>query len=471
MRKLPESGGSIFGRAPSPELFDKGDKRRLILMSVTLVVLLVVFVVAQLQRGNADEGADARTLQATGEPDLAEEAEVVVPPFDLELLRGKVSDSRETDRVLRESGGLEELGRYVRGFGDPQFAALAVRELDAQALAELRAEPEAQRAKPYRARGTLLEVEYGQELEGRAQIDGVLELEHGGNVFFSVQQASDIPVAGDFVRIDGLFFKLFRDELESGEWSEGPLLVGNRLVPSSPQLEPYDDADFAALLAEVEDDSTSSMTGLGETAGRARWELLRYSGRPEVAAIDWEQAPELDAALLSRLVREGAQFRGQPLRIPVSRVQDARLRSAGENPLRLPRTTVGWIGNSNWTGGPGVIQFVMLPQETSFAPGAYVTARGFFLKNLAYEDRSGVLRTAPYFVLHTLEGFVIPEDTLIRNIAWMVAALTLGLALLFFVLLLRDRKKSQQFQAELVRRRRARRERPGVGGTHDEPAP
>lgn len=464
MRKLPEPDGPRFGQRPVPELFDKSDKRRLILMSAALVALLVVFVIAQLQSGAGDQVAQDRTLLATGALDSGEELEIVVPTFDLERLRGKVSDSRETDRVLRESAGIEELARYVRGFANAQFAALGVRELDATALDGLRADPAAQRAKPFRARGTLLELEAREDSEGHEQLEGALALEDGGTAFFSVRHGADFFQLGDFVRVDGLFFKLFRDELESGEWVEGPLLVGDRALRSHARLGPFSMEHLQAALASVEDDGTASMTGLGGEAALAKWELMRFSARPEAAEIDWSAAPEIDSALLARLIREGAEFRGKPLRFPISRMQGMRTTTAGENPLRLARHTNGWIGNSNWTGGVGVVQFSMLPQETDLAIGSYVTARGFFLKNLAYEDRSGVMRTAPYFVLHGLEQFEMPEDTVMRNIALFMVGLTLFLAALFFVLLLRDRKKSLQFQAELVRRRRARRERQGAPG-------
>ncbi len=464
MRKLPEPGQAPFGQRPTPELFDKSDKRRLILMSAALVALLVVFVIAQIQSGSGDQAAQDRAQLTTGVLDAAEELEVVVPAFDLERLRGKVSDSRETDRVLREGAGIEELARYVRGFANAQFAALGVRDLDAAALEEVRTDPDAQRAKPFRARGTLLELEARATSEGHEQLEGALALEDGGTAFFSVRHGADFFQLGDFVRVDGLFFKLFRDELDSGEWVEGPLLVGDRALRSQPRLGPFSMEHLRATLAEVEDDGTSSMTGLGGEAGLAKWELMRFSARPEAGEIDWDAAPELDSALLARLIREGAEFRGEPLRFPISRMQGMRTATASENPLRLARHTNGWIGNSNWTGGIGVVQFSMLPQERDLAIGAYVTARGFFLKNLAYEDRSGVMRTAPYFVLHGVEPFEMPEDTVMRNIAWFMVALTLSLAALFVVLLTRDRKKSLQFQAELVRRRRARRERQGAAG-------
>lgn len=459
MKKVPRSDKPLFGQTPPPGLFDTSDKRRLILMSAALIALLAVFVVSQLQRQGGQAALEQQQRLAIEEVAPTPVEEIVVPAFDLERLRGKVSDSRETDRVLRESAGLEELARHARGFGDPHFLALGVRELDAQALREIESDPAAQRAKPFRARGRVQRFEASQDRDGRERLDGYLVMESGETVFFSVWRAPDSLLVGDFIRLDGFFFKLFRDELGRDEWTEGPYLVGDRAVRSDPVLEPFDPERLARELARVEDDGTTSMTRLGGDAHRAKWELLRFAQLPQAAQIDWEAAPELNGALMARLVREGSEFRGAPIRIPVSRIQAMRTPRAGENPLRLSHLSSGWIGNTNWTGGPGVIQFAMPPREQDLALGAYCTARGFFLKNLAYEDQAGVLRTAPYFVLHSLEPFDVPEDVMIRNVAWFVAGLTVFLVGLFFVLLMRDRKRSEQFQAELVRRRRARRER------------
>ena len=460
MKKEPRP--SLFKQPPPPPgLFDTSDKRRLILMSVTLLILIVLFVVAQFQ-GAGKEAALHDAQQMATEPAAPELVEQVsVPEFDRERLRGLVSDSRETDRVLRESGGVAVLTDYVRGFGDPHFAGLGVQTLDGATHAALLADPEAHRAAPYRVRGTVVDFGVREDRDGRELIEGSLRLEDGSSAFFTVLRAPEALLPGDFIRFDGLFFKVFRDEPAPGEWVEGSYFVGNRAIPSHATLEPFDEGTLNRLVGLVEDDGTAGMTRLTGDAHPALWELMRFAQIPESDAVDWQAAPTLDGAMLARLIRDGEAHRGAPVQIPVSRIQDMRTASAAENPLRLEFVTTGWIGNTTWTGGSSVIQFIMPPQESDLRIGAYCTARGFFLKNLAYEDRSGTLRTAPYFVLDKLDLFVLPESTMIRNIAWFVAGLTLFLVALFFVLLTRDRKKSEQFQAELVRRRRARREREG----------
>src|SRR5690606_38727198 len=105
MKQEPRS--SLFKQPPPPPgLFDTSDKRRLILMSVTLLILVVLFVVAQFQ-GAGNEAALNEAQQMATEPAAPELVEQVsVPTFERERLRGLVSDSRETDRVLRESGGV-----------------------------------------------------------------------------------------------------------------------------------------------------------------------------------------------------------------------------------------------------------------------------------------------------------------------------------------------------------------------------
>ncbi len=466
MKKVPSSGRSPFGQPPRSEMFDRSDRRRLILMTVVLVVLIGAFITAQLRTSGRDAAQEAPQAAVPDEPELIEE--VAAPTFDVELLRGRVSDGREGDRVLREEQGIALLMDHVSGFGDPHFAALGVEPLDEAAYTALFEDPAGHRAKPFRARGTLEDIRERTRADGREQAEGRLRLEDGGTVYFSVHRALSDLAPGDFVRLDGLFFKVFRDEVEPGRWAEGPLLVGERLLRSHPPLEPFAQATLEEALVGVRDDGTDSMTRLTGDAGRAQWELVRYVQRPEALEVDWDQAPELDSALLANLVRDGHAHRGRPFFVPISRLQALSIKRAGENPLRLERLATGWIGNSNWSGGTKVIWFVMppallTPQAALLQRGDYVVARGFFLKNLAYEDSAGVLRTAPYFVFEQLQPFEIPESRWLQTIAWFVAGLTIFLAGLFIVLLMRDRKKAAQFQAELVRRRRARRERLGGG--------
>src|SRR5690606_32052809 len=109
--------------------------------------------------------------------------------------------------------GIEILLDHVSGFGDPHFAALDVQPLDEEVHAALLLDPGAHRAQAFRARGTLESLARREGRDGREQVEGRLRTEQGGTVYFSVHRAPPSLSEGDFVRLDGLFFKAFRDEV------------------------------------------------------------------------------------------------------------------------------------------------------------------------------------------------------------------------------------------------------------------
>lgn len=451
-----------FGQKTPPDALLAGhEKRRLIFMAVLLVILLLGYLIARFQ-ASQQETTQNRELEQAIEETLEER--VVVPELDLTRLAGKVHDSTESERLLRESEGLRELVDYVRGFGDAHFSALGRRDLDPTALAEISAEPDAFRGHAFRARGWVEEIRRRELPAGGGQIDGRLRLESGDRAFFTVLAAPENLIPDDFVRVDGVFFKLFRDEGESGEWIEGPYLVGARMVRSYARAERIDAETLWSWLSRVRDDSISEgITGFEGDAALARWYLMGWAQGAGETETDWESAPELDNAAMTELLKNPREWRGRPFRIPVSRNLHTYTLSAGENPLRVDTETVGWIGNFMWHNRARLIHFGMPGAHSELEQAKLVQGHGFFFKNYAYEDVNGVTRIAPYFVLSHLEPFIPAEDTLrTRSLALFVAGMTIFLILLFVVLLLRDRRRTRQFQEELARRRRARRARIGA---------
>lgn len=450
---------SAFGKTTPPDTLLAGrEKRRLIFMAVLLGILLIGYVVTRFQASEQEAAMNEELEQEIEEP-LVEE--VVVPKLDLTLLEGKVHDATESERLLRESEGLAVLVDYVRGFGEGHFAALGRRELDPSALTEVTSDPSAFRGHAFRARGWIEEVRRRALPNGEERVDGRLRLEDGGYAYFTVLEAPASVIVDDFVRVDGVFFKLFRDEGEDGQWVEGPYLVGTQLVRSYARPEKLDTEELRSRLARVTDDSIAEgITRFEGDAGLARWYLMGWARDIGEAETDWAAAPELDNAAMSELLKNGKAHRGDPYRIPISRNLHTYTLDAGENPLRIDTETVGWIGNFMWHNRARLIHFGMPGAHPELEQARLVRGHGFFFKNVAYEDVNGVTRVVPYFVLSHLEPFIPAQDTLrTRDFALFVAGMTILLILLFVVLLLRDRRKARQFQEELVRRRRARRER------------
>ncbi len=435
-------------------LFTKSERNRMVVMVVVLIGLVVAFVATLAQKEKHERAREA---------DLPEERvyteSVDLPVLDRERIDGKIRDGQAGDRILIETGPSQALFEYVAHFLGPHYRALGLRDLTPAIVEEIIADPEAFRARPYRVRGWVEEL-YSRQLDGgEHEHSGWIRLEDRSVVHFLVHDIDAGIIRDDFVRLDGVFFKLFLDEGESG-WEEGPFLIGTRIVRSYDSVEPFDEEGFSHCLAVVEDDSAENITGmLSGAAFDAQWMLLDYAAAQAGADTDWESAPELDNAAMVELLVDGTAHRGDPYRIPISRSMGIWTQDPGENPARLEMVTTGWIGNFTWTNQAGLIQFVMAGEQPELEQSELVWGHGFFLKNFAYEPRDGGMRVAPFFVLASLEPHNAPFDPTADYIMYGLVALTVVLIGSFAAFLLWDRRRSRVLQEELVRRRRERRQR------------
>jgi len=477
MSEIPPFGDKSAARAA---LFTSSERNRLIALCALLVVVVVAFGVTFVQKGEHAQRALGNLPDE--QPGFVEQ--VALPPFDIGLVRGKIRDLDPADRILIETGPSEALFDYVAPFVSAHFAALGREDLTPEVRAAMYADPEAFRARALRVRGEIEELHSRTRPDGRVEHTGWIRTEDGEVVHFLVH---DVQEGYKHVRLDGLFYKLFNEEGASG-WEEGPLLVGARIVRSHEPLGDWSVGDLSYRLAAITDDTANEISGLGvPPVYEAQWMLLERAGQ-DALGIDWAAAKELDQATKELIGREGNadyrdqafildnaamvevlkhgdKYRGQPFQIPISRNQAIYSLDPGENPLRLDAITEGWIGNMTWTNSAGVIKFVMPGDRSELRQAERVMGGGFFLKNFAYEPKNGGLRVAPYFVVAELEQHIGVYDPTIDYVLYGVLVLTLGLVVLFPVLLLRDKRRSAALQRELVRRRQERRRR-APAGTH-----
>jgi hypothetical protein len=443
--------------APEGKLLNAGERKKLIAMSVLVALVIGIFLFSQLQQSRH---TDRQLDQIAEADDTIFEERLIVPSFEKSLLAGKILDAREGDRVLLQRQTLDPLLEYTSSFNAAHFLALGMRDLDEAARAELAADPEALRAQPFLARGWIDDFDQRIGSGGAREYHGRLLLEDRSHCHFVVRNLPEGLIIDDFVRLDGLFLKLFRTEGEDG-WLEGPLLVGPRLLHSWARPESLDRNDIFVKLAQITDDTIDGgLTGLGGNTFDAQWLLMNSIIRGGQDEIDWEQAPELDDETLLAIMTEGPSWRGAPFRIPIARNMDLWTSAPGENPARVDKVTMGWIGSWTWTNNKSAVINYVMPYDAEHLRGVrLVSARGYFIKNFAYETRDGNLRVAPYFVLSHIEEFVPLVDNTIKYIGFGLTVLTIGIILLIFVGLRRDKQRAAEFQADLVRRRRARRER------------
>ncbi len=126
----------------------------------------------------------------------------------------------------------------------------------------------------------------------------------------------------------------------------------------------------------------------------------------------------------------------------------------GENPLRWSSLHAGWLAPWSADDGVSLVQFVKAPADDPRAQRTSVSARGFFLRNVAYERENGEVALAPLVVLQTLE----PAVTVTTSSWTWVLAIASGLfaaLVAAFVILRRDARSSSSLRAELEHRARA----------------
>lgn len=428
-----------------------------------LVLLLGGFAVVAIGLGTTlkqalSSGAAPEPVAITDES-LQSEPLLAVPELDLARLATLVRDEETSDRVVLESEAADLVLDAARRYTPRHFAELATRELDQALCGELRAAPAAARGQPFTARGRIVDLRARSGAAHEAETLGQLELEDGSVVhFLALELPEGSASTGGFVRLDGLFLKVFatEDALQKGTWNEGPLLVGARVERSYPSLGTLSKLSLQAFDgiqdADLAPDPGQEIRFVTETPFEPFWTLMAFA-RDGAQDVDWGAAPVLDQRLLDQIQADPEAWRLQPVVVPISRLQDGRVSLGGENPARMGRYMQGWIGNNTWKG---VIQFRSPVLHADFQIGELVYGQGFFLHNFAYEASQAGLCVAPVFVLSSIERFVPEPSAALGNVGWIVGGVGAALVAAFVVLTRRDRRRAEEFQQELVRRRRAR---------------
>ena len=89
----------------------------------------------------------------------------------------------------------------------------------------------------------------------------------------------------------------------------------------------------------------------------------------------------------------------------------------------------------------------------------YVVGKGYFFRNHVFMNKDGQPIRAPIFVMDAVDVFVPEEDPTIAWFKWGVLGGTIVLTLVILALMRADRRKSKALYEDMIRRKRARRER------------
>lgn len=395
--------------------------------------------------------AGGTALEAPPEP-----AVQVALPAILPGLFEAVADGTPEQRVLLERSELEGLKASARQLVPAHFELEQARFLSPETGASLAADPSGQRGSLISARGRLTRIGERSLSNGQSEWFGSAETEEGLPFHFVTLEAgaaADLG-PGEWVRIDGLFFKRFSSEdPTSGAFLEGPLLLGREVQRSFEGLGPVLELD-PALLRGLSDDTLDDRPGLPELI---RWLALAWMRDLPEGAIDWANAPLLDPAAMADLMADGDAHRGQAYRMPVSFLQALTAKRVGENPARLSHVSEGWIGNMTWPKANPVLTFIAPGQLPPMARQTKVVAELVFLKHLAYDTVENTRAIAPLFALHRLEPQAPPELVGMRYLTIgfiaLLALMTAGLV----VLVRRDQRRTRELQDKLRLSRRGRR--------------
>lgn len=473
-----------YGKITPEEAARMARRDRFRILGLTVSALLIGALYLYSQARTLAEQEKLNQESASSVPTPEETVQQI--PFDQPEVLAQIEDATEAQQEFLESAPLKEVFSYAKLQTRRALESAGMRTLDAEVSGELMAAPSSHRLDPILLRGQILQVSERQGSDGsRSGWIGSVLTDDGSLGYFLVQDAPRLegdPSApqslrpGDYIRVDGIFHKVYRAAVPNAMGSEtlesasGPLVLGFRASPSTPAVPAADEftEEWAqALLLGLDSvlDDEVSRTFEKDAFDLQQWGLMAYA-QMKGAETDWDAAAELNQEVLSQIYEDGDAFRGTPFRVPVSINLDTYSTSVEDNPLRLDRVTQGWIGNNNWKGsvktikwvGPFIRRDLLRTQGLKGAddPHRYVQAKGYFFRNILFSNKSGEPRRSPVFVLHDLEVFQLKGSNPVAPIALVIVGATIFMVIVIFLLLRADRRKSARLREDMVRRRRKR---------------
>ena len=277
-----------------PQGFSASDKKRLIGMSLALLIVLFAIGYSWLK---GKQGADTSKLPVD---DFQVTESVAVPKLDTAELERLVQDESSEQRVILEGEALDLVLANTRRLTERHYALLSKGSLDATGREKLFADPKASRGDVFVARGWLRGIaERQRTVSSPPEYHGRLVDTDGSTTYFVLDQKPERTLVDvDYVRLDGRFLKVFSEEDPEapGTWVEGPLLVGTTLTVSRPEIPHVAELDHLFLHGEIEHDGLAQ-----DAAGNpiienhdapydAIWHAMAW-GRDGSQGVDWASAP------------------------------------------------------------------------------------------------------------------------------------------------------------------------------------
>jgi hypothetical protein len=444
------------------EAMSQRDKRKIIIMSIGAIVILGAFLFARLDANNQANVEPRDVVEAP----IADQEDQPIPASLRKLTdedRAPLANVRDDTEEARKlpHGPAVQLALDYSNFWTPQhFEEALTPDLNPQVIADLEADPEPHRLLPLRARGVMRGLrERKREGANYPEYHGQIELEDGGwAAFITVTPPESSKIEnGDFVMLEGLFVQIYSFE-GAGGWIDAPLICGKNVVRSTARAVMTADSPTPLVDALIDD----RVGEVGERPWEAEFELMAKA-KVEDDGIDWATVPELSTETINKILADGDAYRGKPFRMPVSINLDTRSLRVDENSSRIDRITESWVANQSWKSASPAIK-ISLPEDRPelgdrYGEARYLEAELIFLRTFVFESESGSPGRAPWFVARTLKPFKPTSDPWPQRLMWGMMGVTTLLILLIWVLLRRDKAQADRLQENMVRRRRARREK------------
>lgn len=433
-------------RLPGPRLAlgaKTSDRSRLLFLGVVMVLFIGGFAYLRVRSSETDPVSQQESLIPA---EVVRPRAVRIPSAQVDhALLIEVRDASRSERLVREPTPYGHLIAQARRLTTGDMEALGLQKIDAAAILE---DPALHRGHAYEVKGILEQLEIVQGADYQ-EVRGTLLDVAGQRYAFTVLHEPEASV-GEVVRLRGFFYKLFAIETAPGEYDDQAIyLVGRNLPRTYLEMAPTTDLADAPLY-QVSDFDITDMIDMQEDVLYHVLNFVRSLSPEARQNLDYEDVEWSD------LRRDPERYRGRPVRVFANYYPSLEwvrvLGPDGENPLETPAFHDGILKLPHerifrWIG------FDPVPDE-AIGDSRLVFLKGIFFKNYAWENSRGDILNAPLIVATGFEPFRVGENHLVEGMGYVIVGITTLLVLIFFIGVFNDRRESNRFRSDYLRRKK-----------------
>ncbi|MCH2100640.1 MAG: hypothetical protein MK209_01765 [Planctomycetes bacterium] len=437
-------------RARRRQPFQGKDRLRLAFMALGLFAAIGIFL---WLRAGLDKKGDPDKVPEIG-TEFQIGSDIQFPPVDISMF-DSVRDDTTTQRLILEPNAFPQLLKvasallpgHLDALGSPHFPFDNI-ERNAKTL----------RGAPFRERGEILDLKTEtRTINGPEETWVLAKTDEGDRLWYvTLKQPEELfGIGGNFVVLDGFFYKLYTRSVE-GERVTAPLLVGRGVRPSVRPAEPAQELDLT-ILADVQDVDFYQDRPIEDFGF---WHLMNYvetlQNDEERLTVEFERAQPFDSNELKTIIETPSLKRGIPYRI-YGRTVHAWNRANDENPTRLPFSSHCFL--FKYELGDQYLRLVAPGKDALNNLGLGTEMLAYFHKFWAYTDGDDQPRRVPVFFVASFRERELKRSPLEGQIVLGFIGLFVVMLVGFGWLVLRDRKQAEVAAANLRARRQRMREK------------